>query len=90
MHPLLDTTDLTDDQITEKLKKAYQYSAMQGQLGHASAVDSINATITALELEKELRFAKMLNDEAEKQNPNANDPLDVGVMGEVKDYDENW
>lgn len=67
MHPLYDTKDLTDDQLLEKLQKAYSYMAMQSSLGHTDTVESIQTVIDQLETEKEDRIYKAQLAEAKKK-----------------------
>lgn len=92
MHPLYDTRELSDDKIAEKLNKAYLHRSQQAQLGHSSAVESIDAVIDSLELERQTRFGVLRQKEIEKANPKLHDPLNFGEVEEIdmeKQY-ENW
>jgi hypothetical protein len=80
MHPFLDTSTLTDDQIYEKLSKCHSYLSMQQHLGHGPAVETIQQTIYALEQEKIARFDKMLSDDIKKTTPNFMDPINLGTL----------
>ncbi len=80
MHPLYDTSTLTDDQIYEKLSKAHGYLAMQEHMGHGPTVDTIQQTIQALEMEKLKRFDKMMEDDIKKTMPNFMDPIELGKL----------
>lgn len=82
MHPFLDTSTLTDDQIYEKLSKCHSYLAMQSHLGHSPTVETIQQTIYALEQEKIKRFDKMFEDDIKKTNPRYMDPINIGLTEE--------
>lgn len=85
MHPLYDPSKLTDDEILDRLGKAYNYLSQQNALGHAYTADNIQQTIMALETEKEVRFQKMMTDEFNKTNPNELDPIVLGTLEDEQD-----
>ncbi len=80
MNPLIDTNKLTDDEITEKLNKAYVYMHEQMRLGHNPTVFSIKEIIETLEAEKVKRFEKTIDDEFKRKNPDHNKPIDIGKI----------
>lgn len=80
MHPFLNDTKLTDEEIIEKLGKAYNFMHQQKALGHTPTVISIQEVIDSLENERQTRMIKSMNDEANKKNPNANKPIELGKL----------
>ena len=82
MNPLLDTSNLTDDEITEKLNKAYLYLNNQVQLGHNPTVFSIKEIIDTLEAERRKRYEKITDDEYKRKNPNYDKPIELGKLQE--------
>lgn len=82
MNPLLDTSKLTDDEITERLNKANAYLYNQIQLGHNPTVFSIKEIIESLEAERRKRYEKMSEDEYKRKNPNHDKPIELGKLDE--------
>jgi hypothetical protein len=78
MHPFLNTKDLTDDQLLEKIMKCKQTIAYQSSLGHMDAVDSIEQILDSLILEQQNRQHSTQEAEINKKNPTRYDPIDVG------------
>ena len=58
MHPFLDTSKLTDEEIMDKLKKAYLALQYHTSVGRNPTVQSIKEIIDALEMERQERTAK--------------------------------
>ena len=80
MHPFLDTSKLSNDEIIEKLGKAYTYMNQQVSLGHTPTVTSIQEVIQFLEDERQSRLQKQMDDEYKKKYPDSNAPLNVGKV----------
>jgi len=80
MHPFLDVSKLSDEQITERLGKAYQYMNAQVALGHNPTVHSIKEVIQSLEDERTKRMIKNADDEFSRKFPNANAPIELGKL----------
>lgn len=80
MHPFLDVTKLSDEEIIEKLGKAYTFMNMQKTLGHTPAVLSIREVIQALEDERGKRISKMMEDEFKRKYPDADKPIELGKL----------
>jgi hypothetical protein len=78
MHPFLDTSKLTDEEIIDRIGKAYNYMNAQAALGHKMTADSIREVIHALEEEKRSRMFKSSLEESKKKNPNSNNPIELG------------
>lgn len=86
LHPHFDPSDFTDDQIYDKLNKAYLYLSQQEQLGHTPTIESIQHTILALENEKVKRFEDMMERENEAANTEELKPINLGTIdGEEND-----
>lgn len=80
MHPFLDVSKLTDDEILERLGKAYTYMNAQVALGHNPTVHSIKEVIQSLENERNDRFAKKSEEEYKKKFPDKNTPIELGKL----------
>lgn len=79
MHPFLDTSKLSDDEILEKIGKSYTILAQQQALGHTPTVQSIKEVIDALIEEKNKRMQKIIADDAAKKP--ASNTIDLGKLG---------
>ena len=82
MHPFLDTTKLTDEDIHVRLTKAYAFLNAQTALGHNPTVMSIKEVIQSLEDEKRNRMLKSNDDEFKRKYPNAQKPIELGKIDE--------
>ena len=82
MHPFLDTSKLTDEEIIERLGRAYNFLNYQKSLGHVHTVESIKEVIESLELEKSKRYNDQVMSEMKKKNPKLNDPIELGKLEE--------
>lgn len=82
MHPFLDVTKLTDEEIIDRLGKAYSYMNYQVSLGHNPTVQSIKEIIQSLEDERRDRLNRTMDEEYKKKYPDANAPIDLGKLEE--------
>ncbi len=82
MHPFLDVSKLTDEEIIERLGKAYQYMNFQTSVGHTPTVQSIMEVIQDLENERRDRMAKQTETEFKRKYPDADKPLELGKLEE--------
>jgi hypothetical protein len=82
MHPFLDVSKLTDEEIIERLGKAYTFMNAQKALGHTPTVLSIMEVIQSLEDERSKRMANMMTDEFKRKNPKDLDPIELGKLEE--------
>lgn len=82
MHPFLDVAKLTDEEIIERLGKAYTFMNMQKTLGHTPAVMSIREVIQSLEDERHKRMQKLMDEEYSRKFPDANKPIELGKLEE--------
>ena len=87
MHPFLDVSKLTNEEIIEKLGKAYTYMNHQVMLGHTPTVISIKEVIQDLEDERQSRLQKQMDDEYKKKYPDVNEPLNIGKV-DIVDIEE--
>lgn len=83
MHPFLNVSKLTDEEIIERLGKAYVYMNYQVSLGHGATVFSIKEVIADLEAERNQRMQKSMDDEYKKKYPDALGPLEVGKVDKI-------
>ena len=80
MHPFLDVNKLTDEEIIERLGKAYTFLNNQQALGHNPTVHSIREVIQSLEDERQKRMQKMMDDEFKRKNPKDDKPIELGKL----------
>ena len=78
MNPFLNVNALSDEDIIERLGRAYKYLNEQVRLGHTPTVSSIQEIIESLELERATRLQKHVEDETNKKYPDTLKPIDVG------------
>ena len=82
MHPFLDVSKLTDEEIIERLGRAYTYMNAQAALGHNPTVHSIRDVIQSLEDERTKRMQNLIDEEQKRKFPNANKPIEIGKVEE--------
>lgn len=80
MHPFLDVAKLSDEEIIERLGKAYTHMNMQKVLGHSPAVHSIQEVIQSLEDERLLRLRRTMAEEFSKKYPDELKPIELGKL----------
>jgi hypothetical protein len=80
MHPFLDVTKLTDEEIISRLSRAYTYMNTQVGLGHNPTVTSIKEVIESLENERRERQLRTSDNEFNKKYPNSHKPLELGKL----------
>lgn len=80
MHPFLDVSKLTDEEIIERLGKAYTYMNSQVALGHNPTVLSIKEVIQSLEDERKSRMQKNMDQEYSKKYPDSLKPIELGKL----------
>lgn len=80
MHPFLDVSKLTDEEIIERLGKAYSFMNYQVSLGHNATVHSIKEVIQSLEDERAQRLTKTMDEEYRRKFPESNKPLELGKL----------
>lgn len=85
MHPFLNVSKLTDEEIIERLGKAYTYMNAQVSLGHNPTVHSIKEIIESLEGERALRMQKLIDEEHKRKFPNDLKPIE---LGKIEDEDQ--
>jgi len=82
MHPFLDVAKLSDEEIIERLGKAYSYMNAQVSLGHNPTVFSIREIIQSLEDERQARQQHNMDEEFKKKYPDANNPIELGKLND--------
>ncbi len=80
MHPFLDVSKLPDEEIIERLGRAYTYMNAQKILGHTPAVLSIQDVIQSLEDERFSRMQKLIDTEFKRKFPDADKPIELGKL----------
>lgn len=82
MHPFLDVSKLSEEEIIERLGKAYTYMNAQVALGHNPTVHSIQEVIQSLEGERRARLERNMDTEQKKKYPDSNKPIELGKLEE--------
>ncbi len=80
MHPFLDVSKLTDEEIIDRLGKAYTHMNYQMALGHTPTVRSIKEVIQSLEDERHSRLQKTMAEETKKKYPTIDDAIELGRL----------
>jgi hypothetical protein len=80
MHPFLDVSKLSDEEIIERLGKAYIYMNAQVFLGHNPTVHSIKEVIQSLEDERDIRMRRTMDEEYKRKFPENNKPIELGKL----------
>lgn len=82
MHPFLDVSKLADEELIERLGRAYTFMNAQIALGHNATVFSIKEVIKSLEDERRSRMQKNMDNEYNKKYPEISKPI---VLGKLED-----
>jgi hypothetical protein len=82
MHPFLDVSKLTDEEIIERLGRAYTYMNAQVALGHNPTVHSIKEVIQSLEDERQKRLVQTMDEEYNRKYPDSMKPIELGKLEE--------
>lgn len=82
MQPFLDLQKLSDEEIIERLGRAYTYMNAQVSLGHVPTVHSIKEIIQSLEDERHNRIQKSMDDEFNRKYPDQYKPIELGKLDE--------
>jgi hypothetical protein len=82
MHPFLDVSKLSDEEIIERLGKAYTFMNAQKVLGHTPTVLSILEIIRSLENERNERMEKNSKTEFDRKFPDDKKPIELGKLEE--------
>ena len=80
MHPFLDVSKLSDEEIIERLGRAYSYMNAQIGLGHNPTVFSIKEVIRDLEDERRERQQRTMDQEFKKKYPDMDKPLELSKL----------
>lgn len=82
-HPLFDPTNLTDDELIDKLQKSREHMGNQSQLGHDYTVESIEGIVRTLEAEQVRRFTVDQNESNADTIKEALKSIDFGKIEEI-------
>ena len=86
-HPFIEASELTDDELQEKIQKCTTIVYQETHWGHTHMVDSARAALIVYQAELEERMFRRLHDQEVAKNPDGT--IEIGkIEGEVKDYDE--
>lgn len=86
-HPFIDASELTDDELHQKIRECRKLLYSETYWGHTNVVNSIRSVLDTYEAELEERLFKRRHDETEGKNPDGT--IEIGTaQGEVIDYDE--
>lgn len=88
-HPFINATELTNEELQQRIQKCQRllYAEMQG--GHAGMVDSIRTQLFVYEQEFSERLYVQRYDEFVAKNPDG--VIEIGTIEEIKtpDHDAN-
>lgn len=76
MHPIFDTSHLSDEELITRLGKAYKQLDYQTQFGRIDTINSIKFIIDALEGERVKRIEKITHD----RHPINTQAIDLGTL----------
>lgn len=82
MHPFLNLNKLTDEDIIERLGRAYNFMNAQTALGHGATIQSIKEVIQSLENERQDRMQKIIDEEHKRKNPDDKKIIELGKLEE--------
>lgn len=86
-HPFIEVSELTDDELHERIQKCTTIVYQETHWGHTQMVDSARAALVVYQVEQEERIFRRLHDAEVAKNPDGT--IEIGkIEGEVKDYDE--
>lgn len=86
-NPFIDASELTDDELHEKIRECRKLLYAETYWGHANVVNSIRSALDTYEAELDERMFKRRHEEMEAKNPSG--VIEIGTAeGEVIDYDE--
>jgi hypothetical protein len=86
-HPFIAPSELTDDELHEKIQKCTTIVYQETHWGHTQMVDSARQALEVYQVELEERIFRRLHDQEVAKNPDG--IIEIGkIEGEVKDYDE--
>lgn len=80
MHPFLDLNKLSDEDIIERLGRAYNFMNAQTALGHSATVQSIREVVQSLEDERQNRMQKITDEEYKRKNPDDKKIIELGKL----------
>jgi len=89
MHPLYNTSELTDDELSEKIGQAQLYMSQQERLGHTPTVSSIKQTIMQLQDEMAARLGTTIRDGLTKGTPDYLEPIELGTI-DTTEWDKRY
>lgn len=84
MHPFLDVQKLSDEEILNRLGRAYSYMNYQVSAGHNPTVNSIKEVIQTLEDERADRINRSMSAEHAKKYPDILAPIELGKLEDIR------
>jgi len=86
-HPFIDASELTDDELHEKIQHCRKLLYSETHFGHSNVVNSIRSALDTYELELDERMFKLRHKAEVAKNPDGH--IEIGTIdGDVEDYDE--
>ena len=86
-HPFIDASDLTDEELQDKIQQCQKLLYQETHWGHTNVVNSIRASLAVYEQEFQERMYMRRYDEMTAKNPDGT--IEIGTIeGGVEDYDE--
>lgn len=91
-HPFLNPSDLTDDQLMDRIQKCHRILSGEIAMGHASVVDSARQALETYQFEWNERMrTQALGDKfrPDQEKQDADGPLEFGVVKEYYTPEDN-
>lgn len=86
-HPFINATELTDEELQQRIQKCQKILHGEIQGGHTGMVDSIRSQLLVYEQEFSERLYIQRFEEITAKNPDG--VIEIGTIQEIKDPDHN-
>lgn len=88
MHPLMDFSGITDEELISRIIKCQSYKSFESKMGRGDTVQSIDQVLMTLMLEYENRKQHSYYTEVNKRGADKSGTLEFGEIEE--NPDERW
>lgn len=87
-HPFLDLSEVSDEEIIERIVKCQSYKAFESRMGSQSMTHSIDQMLMALTAEFENRRHRLVTDDKKKRGAVKSEIIEIGTI--EGSPDESW
>lgn len=81
LHPFIDVSKLTDDELISRMSKCQQILYAEMGMGHQSMMDSARMMLESYQMEWDNRMALKRNAEDLEKNPNGT--IEIGTIEDI-------